>query len=65
MLDALRLDLRDIARAACAIAEQENAAGFAEGFRVPHSQGEEALLTAGRLFRQNATSVAGKLVVGK
>ena len=59
------MDLRNIVRTARAIAEKENAAGFAEGFRVPNSQGEEPLLTAVRLVKQHATSVAGKFVVGK
>ena len=44
------------------LTEKENAPGFAEGFRMPNSPGEAALLSAGRLFKTNATSVAAKFV---
>ena len=62
LVEVLRLDLRNIARTARAIEEKEKTPGFAESFRVPRSQGVEALLTAGRLFKQNATPVAAKFV---
>lgn len=62
LLDALRLDMRNLARTARSIAEKENTPGFAEGYRMPNSPGEEALLTAGRLFKKNATPVAAKFV---
>ena len=48
LLDALRLDLQDIARTARAIAEKEP--GFADKYRTPDSARQSALLTTADAF---------------
>ena len=62
LLDALRLDMRNIARTAQSIADKEGNPGFVENYRLPNSPGENVLLTAARLFKTNATPVAAKFV---
>ena len=62
LVDALRLDLRNLAATARSIAEKEKNPGFAENFRLPDSPGEGALLTAARLFEKNATPLAAKFL---
>jgi hypothetical protein len=61
LVDALRLDMRNIAATARSIAEKEKNPGFAENFRMPDSPGEGALLTAAKLFQKNAATVAYEL----
>ena len=48
LVDALRLDMKNITRTARAIALKEP--GFADGYRMPDSPGEGVLLTAGDAF---------------
>lgn len=62
LIDALRLDLHNISGTAQSIAKKENNPGFAEGFRMPASPGETALLTAARLFQKNATPMVAKFI---
>ena len=62
LVDALRLDLSNMAITAISIGEKDNNPGYAQDFRLPDSPGEQALLNAARLFKQNATPDAAKFI---